>query len=71
MKKLMTFLMLFLSTIQAANAVNIDAFMDKHIAPISDFVASLIFFPISISGSKIPIIIFWILIAGIFFYYIL
>lgn len=67
MKKLMTFLMLFLSSIQAANAVNIDAFMDKHIAPISDFVANLIFFPISISGSKVPLIIFWILIAGIFF----
>lgn len=67
MKKLMTFLMLLLCSMQSASAMNVDAFMDKHIAPISDAVANLIFFPISICGSKVPIIIFWILIAGIFF----
>ncbi|MBD5402862.1 alanine:cation symporter family protein [bacterium] len=67
MKKFMTFLMLLLSGMQAANAVNVDAFMDKHIAPVSDAVANLIFSPISIAGSKVPLIIFWILIAGIFF----
>ena len=67
MKKFMTFLMLLLSGMQAANAMNVDAFMDKHIAPISDAVANIIFFPISIAGSKVPLIIFWILIAGIFF----
>jgi len=67
MKKLMTFLMLLLSGLQSANAMNVDAFMDKHIAPVSDAVANIIFFPISIAGSKVPLIIFWILIAGIFF----
>lgn len=67
MKKLMTFLMLLLCGMQRANAINIDAFMDKHIAPVSDAVANVIFFPISIAGSKVPLIIFWILIAGIFF----
>lgn len=67
MKKLMTFLMVLLCGMQSANAMNIDAFMDKHIAPISDAVANLIFFPISIFGSKVPLIIFWILFAGIFF----
>lgn len=67
MKKFMTFLLLLLSSIQSACAMNVDAFMDKHIAPVSDAVANLIFFPISICGSKVPIIIFWILIAGIFF----
>ncbi len=67
MKKFMTFLMLLLSGMQQANAMNVDKFMDKHIAPISDAVANLIFFPISICGSKVPIIIFWILIAGFFF----
>ena len=56
-----------LLSLQSAQAMNIDAFMDKHIAPISDFVASIIFFPISICGNKVPLIIFWILIAGIFF----
>ena len=63
MKKLMTFLMVLLCGMQSANAMNIDAFMDKHIAPISDAVANLIFFPISIFGSKVPLIIFWILFA--------
>lgn len=67
MRKFMTFLMLLLSGMQAANAMNVDAFMDKHIAPISDAVANIIFFPVSIAGSKVPLIIFWILIAGIFF----
>lgn len=67
MKKLMTFLMLLLCSMQSASAMNVDAFMDKHIAPISDAVANLIFLPISICGSKVPIIVFWILIAGIFF----
>lgn len=67
MKKLMTFLMLLLCSMQSASAMNVDAFMDKHIAPISDAVANLIFLPISICGSKVPLIIFWILIAGIFF----
>ena len=56
-----------LMSLQSAQAMNIDAFMDKHIAPISDFVADIIFFPISICGNKVPLIIFWILIAGIFF----
>ena len=64
------FLLLMLSmlmTLQTASAMNVDEFMDKHIAPISDFVADIIFFPIHICGSKVPLIIFWILIAGIFF----
>ena len=59
--------MLLLSGMQSANAMNIDAFMDKHIAPISDFIAKIIFFPIKICGNDVPIIIFWILFAGIFF----
>lgn len=67
MKKFMMFLMLLVMSVQKACALNVDAFMDKHIAPISDAVANLIFFPISISGSKVPLIIFWILIAGLFF----
>ena len=67
MKKIMSFLMLLLCSIQSASAMNIDAFMDKHIAPVSDAVANLIFFPISVFGSKVPLIIFWILFAGIFF----
>jgi AGCS family alanine or glycine:cation symporter len=67
MKKFYTFMMLLLAGMQSANAINVDAFMDKHIAPVSDAVAKMIFFPISICGSKVPVIIFWVLFAGIFF----
>ena len=52
---------------QSAFAFNVDAFIDKNIAPISDFIAKIIFVPISFFGTKVPLIIFWILFAGIFF----
>ena len=63
---LMTLAMIFMS-IQNAFAFNVDAFMDKNIAPVSDAVAKVIFTPITICGSQVPAIIFWILFAGIFF----
>ena len=44
MKKFMTFLMLMLSGIQGAYAMNVDEFIDKNIAPVTDFIAKLIFF---------------------------
>src|SRR5574344_1588955 len=56
-----------LFNIQQASAMNIDKFMDKNIAPISDKIASLIFYPIHFFGTDVPIIIFWILLAGLFF----
>ena len=67
MKKFLTTIMLLLSGIQSANAMNLDAFMDKHVAPISDFIANIIFYPVKICGNEVPVIIFWILFAGIFF----
>ena len=59
--------MLLLSGFQAVQAMNIDEFIDKHIAPVSDSIANVIFFPISICGSDVPLIILWVLFAGIFF----
>ena len=67
MNKFLTLLFTAMMTIQSASAMNVDAFMDKHVAPISDAVAGVIFFPVSIMGNNIPLIIFWILFAGIFF----
>lgn len=67
MKKLLTVLFTLLFSIQQAQAFNVDAFMDKNIAPFSDKIASIIFFPIHIFGADVPIIIFWILFAGLFF----
>ena len=67
MKKFLLTVFTMLISFTSAQAMNIDAFMDNHIAPISDAVARVIFFPITICDSKVPLIIFWVLIAGIFF----
>ena len=67
MKKLIIALLALFWNVQQANAVNVDAFMDKHIAPVSDAIANVVFHPIHIFGAEIPIIIFWILAAGLFF----
>ena len=67
MNKFLIVFLIFLFNIQQADAMNIDALMDKYIAPVSDAVADLIFYPVTIGTSKVPLIIFWILFAGIFF----
>ena len=67
MTRVLLLIFAMLTSFSSVQAMNIDAFMDKHIAPVSDFVADIIFFPVSIAGNNVPIIIFWILIAGIFF----
>ena len=59
--------MTLILNIQSAMASGVDAFMDKHVAPVSDAVARLIFYPVNICNNEVPLIIFWILIAGIFF----
>jgi AGCS family alanine or glycine:cation symporter len=51
----------------ANNAMSVDAFMDKYIAPVFKAISDFIFCPISIAGSEVPVIILWILFAGIFF----
>ena len=48
-------------------ALNVDAFIDEKVAPITDAIADVIFFQINFFGTKVPLIIFWILFAGIFF----
>ena len=67
MNKILIVLLTLLFNIQQANAFNIDAFMDKNVAPVSDAIAAVIFHPIHVFGADVPIIIFWILFAGIFF----
>lgn len=67
MKKFLVALLTLLFSMQQANAMNIDALMDKYVAPVSDAIAKIIFYPIHIAGGEVPIIIFWILFAGIFF----
>ena len=67
MKKILWMLFTMLMGLQSAQAMNVDAFIDKNIAPFTDAVANIIFFPITICDAKVPLIILWILAAGIFF----
>ncbi|MBQ7764385.1 alanine:cation symporter family protein [bacterium] len=67
MKKFLWMLLAMFMSLQSAMAMNVDAFIDKNIAPYTDAVANMIFFPVSICGSKVPVIILWILAAGFFF----
>ena len=66
MRKFLVALLTFLFSMQQANA-SVDALMDKYVAPVSDAIAKIIFFPIHIAGGDVPLIIFWVLFAGIFF----
>ncbi|MBQ4646835.1 MAG: alanine:cation symporter family protein [Candidatus Gastranaerophilales bacterium] len=50
-----------------ALAMNVDSFIDEKVAPVTDAIADVIFFQVSLFGTKIPLIILWILFAGIFF----
>ncbi len=67
MKKLALMLSVLLLNTQQVFAMNIDKFMDETLAPITDKIANFIFIPINFFGSDVPLIIFWVLIAGIFF----
>ena len=67
MNRLFTLLFTLFLGLPCANAMNVDSFIDKNVAPISDKIAEIIFYQINFFGSKVPLIIFWILFAGIFF----
>ena len=55
MNKFLIVLLTLLFNIQQAFAFNVDAFMDKHIAPVSDAVANVIFYPVNFFGSNVQI----------------
>lgn len=67
MKKLFLTLIAFVCTLQQTFAFNIDTAIEKVVAPVSDKVSAVMFFPVTIAGVEIPIIILWILTAGLFF----
>ena len=67
MKRLFWLLMTVIASMQQSFAFNIDAFMDNTVAPVSDAIAKVIFTTIPLPGGEIPLIILWILFAGIFF----
>lgn len=67
MRRLFLILCAFMCTLQQTFAFNLDSEIEKYVAPVSDKVASVMFFPVNIFGTQIPVIILWILIAGLFF----
>lgn len=67
MRKLLLTICAFMLTIQQSFAFNMDAEIEKYIAPVSNKIAAVMFFPVTFFGVQIPIIILWILIAGLFF----
>ncbi len=67
MKKIFYTILTFLMSIQNVFALNVDAQIEKYTAPVSDAISAVVFYPIKIFGSEIPIVIFWIIIASLFF----
>jgi len=65
MPKLLIVLFTLILSMPKALAVNVDAFIDEKLAPVTNAIADFIF--MNMPGTEVPIIIFWILFAGIFF----
>ena len=57
----------FLFNCQQVFAFNLDAEIEKYVAPVSNKISSVMFFPLNLFGVDVPIIILWILIAGLVF----
>ncbi len=66
-KKLGLLFLLTVLSANAANAMTVNDFVENYVGKITDAIAAFIFTPISIFGAQVPIIILWILFAGIFF----
>lgn len=67
MKKFFLTLFAFFCTIQKSMAFNLDAQIEKYVTPVSDKIFSIIFFPVTLFGVEIPLIIIWIIAAGLIF----
>ena len=67
MKKLMMMMLTMFVGMQSVFAMNVDEFIDKNIAPVTDAIANVVFSSVTLCGTKVPLIILWILAAGFFF----
>lgn len=67
MKRLLLTLCAFMCTLQHVFAFDMNAQIEKFITPVSDKLSSIMFFPVNLFGAEVPVIILWILAAGIFF----
>lgn len=66
-KRISLALCAFFMSCQNVFAVSIDAQIEKYMAPFTDAISNFVFSPITIFGTEIPLIIFWIIIASLFF----
>ena len=57
MSKILAVAIALLLSTTGAHALNIDAFIDEKVAPITDAIADVIFFQINLFGIKVPLII--------------
>ena len=66
-KRLILLFMLTVLTANRASAANVGKFVDNYFGSVTDAIAAFVFTPVNIFGTKVPVIILWILFAGIFF----
>ena len=50
---------------------SLDAAINAFISPVSDFITSIIFYSIPVSGIDVPLIVLWLITAGLFFFFYL
>lgn len=46
---------------------NIDAAFEAFLAPIANFISSIVFFSVPVFGVQFPLIVAWLVVAGVFF----
>ncbi|WP_018342011.1 alanine/glycine:cation symporter family protein [Cytophaga aurantiaca] len=54
-----------------AQTQSLDEAINSFIGPVSDFITSIIFYSIHISGVDVPLIVLWLITAGLFFFFYL
>ncbi|MFV0433306.1 MAG: hypothetical protein ACK5LO_04920 [Leucobacter sp.] len=47
--------------------MNIDEIINSALQPVSDFISSIIFFSVPMFGTEVPLIVLWLVVAGVFF----
>ncbi|MDD3149624.1 MAG: alanine/glycine:cation symporter family protein [Candidatus Gastranaerophilales bacterium] len=67
MAKIILSILVFLCSTTTVFANGIDEKIDKIIAPISDCVSKIVFYPITINGASVPILIIWLIVGAIVF----
>lgn len=50
---------------------SLDATINAFIGPVSDFITAIIFYSVHISGVDVPLIVLWLITAGLFFFFYL